>query len=395
MKILEVKIEEVKPYLKNPRKNQAIEKVANSIKEFGFRQPIVVDKDNVIIAGHTRFAASKFLGLKKVPIHVADNLTETQIQAYRIADNRVAQDAEWDASLLGSELEELSKLDFDLDLLGFETNEIDNLIINNTPTSLVDEDEVPEYTLEKPKAEKGKVYQLGRHRIMCGDCTDPEDVAKLMGDTKANMIFTDPPYNADYSSRVDKNRRKAWGGIMNDNLSNKHYAIFITKALINLDENIEDGGAVYICTDWKSYITIANAFEVNWKQKSMLIWNKNYFGLGTYYRTKHEIIIFGVKGDKFNTWNAEHDEMDVWDEDRERNKNYVHPTQKPVSLPERAIKNSSPLSGTVLDFFSGSGTTLIACEKTGRTCYTMELDPRYVDISIQRWENYVGKDASS
>mgnify|MGYP003571260581 FL=1 len=254
------------------------------------------------------------------------------------------------------------------------------------------EDELPEIPKEAT-SKLGNIYQLGSHRLMCGDSTKEEDVAKLMNGVKADMVFTDPPYNADYSSRVDKDRRKPWGGILNDNMSREAFDDFLIDFNSTIYTNIEDGASVYECMDWKHYSQLERCFKEAFNQKSMIVWNKNYFGLGTYYRTKHELILFGVKGDKLNIWNANHDEMDVWNEDREKVSNYEHPTQKPVTIPARAIKNSSNENNVVLDVFGGSGSTLIACEQLNRKCYMMELDPLYVDVIIQRWENLTGKKA--
>lgn len=208
-----------------------------------------------------------------------------------------------------------------------------------------------------------------------------------------DMVFTDPPYNADYVSRVDKDRREAWGGILNDKMTDDDFADFLIDVNAMIDMQLKDGGAIYECIDWKRYPQMAVIFNEVFNQKSMIVWNKNYFGLGTYYRTKHEIILFGVKGDKLNVWNAGHNEMDVWDLDREKNNNYQHPTQKPVTIPSRAINNSSNPNDKVLDLFGGSGSTLMACEQTNREAYLMELDPKYVDVIVSRWEQYTGEEA--
>jgi DNA modification methylase len=207
------------------------------------------------------------------------------------------------------------------------------------------------------------------------------------------MIFTDPPYNADYSSRVDKTRRKPWGGILNDNMTSEAFDTFLIDINGVYWSLLVKGGSIYECIDWKHYPQMEKVFSEAFNQKSMIVWNKNYFGLGTYYRTKHEIILFGIKGDKMNVWNASHDEMDVWDIDREKVKNYQHPTQKPVSIPERAIKNSSRQSDIIVDLFMGSGSTLIACEKLERKCRAMELDAKYCDVIIKRWQDFTGKEA--
>lgn len=390
MDIQTVGIDEVIPYAKNPRKNDAaVDKVAGSLKEFGWRQPIVVDAEMVVIAGHTRLAASRKLGLKEVPIHIATDLTANQIKAYRIADNRVSQEAKWDDDLLALELADLDLENYDLSKTGFNDDELAALMAEAITEGLVDEDQVPPEP-ETPVTVLGDIWQLGRHRVMCGDSTSIDAVDELMENKKADMVFTDPPYNADYSSRVDKSRRKPWGGIMNDKMTQEAFDEFLIDINSMLWEVIVDGGSIYECIDWKRYPQMANVFADAFNQKAMIIWNKNYFGLGTYYRTKHEIILFGVKGDKLNTWNANHDEMDVWDIKREKVSNYQHPTQKPVTIPERAIENSSKAGNLILDLFGGSGSTLIACEKTNRQARLMELDPKYVDVIVKRWQDFTG-----
>jgi DNA modification methylase len=390
MEIQTVGIDEVVPYAKNPRKNDAaVDKVAGSLKEFGWRQPIVVDAEMVVIAGHTRLAAARKLQLKEVPIHIATDLTANQIKAYRIADNRVSQEAKWDDDLLALELADLDLENYDLSKTGFNDDELAALMAEAITEGLVDEDQVPPEP-ETPVTVLGDIWQLGRHRVMCGDSTSIDAVDELMENKKADMVFTDPPYNADYSSRVDKSRRKPWGGIMNDKMTQEAFDEFLIDINSMLWEVIVDGGSIYECIDWKRYPQMANVFADAFNQKAMIIWNKNYFGLGTYYRTKHEIILFGVKGDKLNTWNANHDEMDVWDIKREKVSNYQHPTQKPVTIPERAIENSSKAGNLILDLFGGSGSTLIACEKTNRQARLMELDPKYVDVIVKRWQDFTG-----
>lgn len=385
MNIINIKLSDLKPYERNPRNNkEAVDYVANSIREFGFKNPIIVDKNNVIVAGHTRYLACKKLGIKEVPCVIADDLTDEQIKAFRLADNKVAEIATWDLDLLDEELNDL--LNFDMSDFGFDVG-LEEL--EEAQEDEFDIDELP----EEPKAKLGDIYQLGNHRLMCGDSTSIDDVEKLMNGNKADMVFTDPPYNADYSSRVDKSRRKPWGGILNDNMTHEAFEEFLLDLNTIIYENLKDGAQVYQCIDWKHYSQLERIFRDAFNQKAMIVWNKNYFGLGTYYRTKHELILFGIKGDKINTWNAGHNEMDVWDEDREKVNNYVHPTQKPLSIPTRAIKNGTNKNDIVLDIFGGSGSTLIACEQLNRSCYMMELDPKYIDVIIARWEQFTGKKA--
>jgi DNA modification methylase len=229
---------------------------------------------------------------------------------------------------------------------------------------------------------------------LCGDSTDEKSVAYLMDGKLANMIFTDPPYNADYSSRVDKNRRKPWGGILNDNLTEENFGHFLEDSLTQAKNFLEINGSIYCWTDWKHYPLVASIFQSLFNQKSAIVWDKKHFGLGTYYRTQYELVLFGVNGDKLNTWNAGHDERDVWSQSRDTVSDYVHPTQKPIELAIRAIKNSSNQNQNVLDLFGGSGSTLVACEKINRSSFIMELDPKYCDVIIGRWERLTGLTAT-
>ena len=367
-------INSIKPYENNPRKlsDTAIEKVAMSLKEYGFRQPIVVDKDRVIVAGHTRFRASKKLGLKNVPISIIDNLTEEQINAYRIADNRTAEESEWDNELLKMEIKELEAQDFKLDLLGFNDEQLNNILFEEKQ-GLTDEDEVPE-TPEEPISKLGDIWKLGNHRVMCGDSSLEENKTKLLNGNNVDMIFTDPPYGVDYVSRVDEKRRKNWGGIKNDELKGSELQNFLSKT-IDWFEN------TYIFCNWQSYPDFLKAYG---KPKQVIVWNKKWVGLGKGYRNQYEMCLF------YGTLNIT-TETNLWD--IKRDSNYKHPTQKPVALSVRAINNSLLLNRICYDPFLGSGSTLIGCEKTKRICYGFELEPKYCDVIIKRWENFTGKKA--
>lgn len=397
MNIQEYEISEVVPYKNNPRINvDAVNVVKKSLKEFGFQQPLVIDKDNKIVVGHTRLLAAKELGFKTVPCVVANNLSDEQIKAYRIMDNKSSEYASWNYGLLTKEVTDLLEADYDLNLTGFDEFELKDLGINIdlgfAEEPQTNDDDAPDLP-ENPISKLGDVWQLGNHKLVCGDSTIQDDLDKLVGNAKIQMVFTDPPYNADYTSRVDKQRRKQWGSIINDNMSKDDFTDFLIDINQILWEVMDDGASVYECIDWKRYPQMQNVFEQVFNQKAMIIWNKNYFGLGTYYRTKHEIVLFGCKGEKLKTWNAGHDEMDVWDIARDNATSYKHPTQKPVSISLRALNNTSKKKDNILDLFLGSGSTLIACEKLYRNCYAMELDPKYCDVAIQRWQNYTGKDA--
>jgi DNA modification methylase len=375
MQIKLAEISNIKPYENNPRKlsDQAIEKVAMSLKEYGFRQPIVVDKDMVIVAGHTRYRASKKLGLKQVPISVIDNLTEEQINAYRIADNRTAEESEWDNELLKMEIKELEAKDFKLDLLGFNDEQLNNILFEEKQ-GLTDEDEVPEAP-EEPITKLGDIWKLGNHRLMCGDSTIIDQIDKLTEKQKPDMIFTDPPYNVAFNGRSGK-----FDVIKNDNLEESEFNNFIDTIISNL--NLLNINTYYICCNWAFY----GILEKKLKPKACIVWAKNVFGLGKGYRHQHEFILF----DGFIDASIKN-ESDLWKISKDTK--YKHPTQKPVELSSRAIKNSSKAKNIILDIFGGSGSTLIACEKLDRKARIMELDPKYCDVIIKRWENFTGKKA--
>ena len=375
MKIENADINTIKPYENNPRKlsETAIEKVAMSLKEYGFRQPIVVDKDRVIVAGHTRFRASKKLGLKQVPVSIIDNLTEEQINAYRIADNRTAEESEWDNELLKMEIKELEAKDFKLDLLGFNDDQLNDILFEEKQ-GLTDEDEVPEAP-EEPISKLGDIWKLGNHRVMCGDSTIIDEIDKLTEKQKPDMIFTDPPYNVAFNGRSGK-----FDVIKNDNLEESEFNNFIDTIISNL--NILNINTYYICCNWAFY----GVLQKKLKPKACIVWAKNVFGLGRGYRHQHEFILF----DGFIDASIKN-ESDLWKISKDTK--YKHPTQKPVELSSRAIKNSSKPQNTILDIFGGSGSTLIACEKLNRKARIMELDPKYCDVIIKRWENFTGKKA--
>ena len=375
MKIEIADITSIKPYENNPRKlsDTAIEKVAMSLKEYGFRQPIVVDKDRVIVAGHTRYRASKKLGLKQVPVSVIDNLTEEQINAYRIADNRTAEESEWDSELLKMEIKELEAKDFKLDLLGFNEDQLNDILFEEKQ-GLTDEDEVPEAP-EEPISKLGDIWKLGNHRVMCGDSTIIDQIDRLTEKQKPDMIFTDPPYNVAFNGRSGK-----FNVIKNDNLEESEFNNFIDTIISNL--NILNINTYYICCNWAFY----GVLQKKLKPKACIVWAKNVFGLGKGYRHQHEFILF----DGFIDASIKN-ESDLWKISKDTK--YKHPTQKPVELSSRAIKNSSKSQNTILDIFGGSGSTLIACEKLNRKARIMELDPIYCDVIIKRWENFTGKKA--
>mgnify|MGYP003147223082 CR=1 FL=1 len=391
MKINSIAIDKLIPYHNNPRKDQAVDKVASSINEYGFQQPIVVDKNMVVVVGHTRLMGAKKLGLKRVPTVIAD-LSETQAKAYRIADNRINEDSTWDMELLNLEIAGLSEVDFDLDLLGFDSSELDKLLVNDEEY-LTDEDEVPEPPKE-PKSKLGDVYQLGEHRLMCGDSTNIEMIDRLMPKENADLVFTDPPYNVDYSGRGKNNL----GNIKNDNMKDEEFSDFCRGFFGCFHAKMKPLSSIYVChPDSQSApkIVFETTFAEYFKKSSTIIWMKQSAGMGWQdYRVQHEPILYGWKeGKGKHYFIPDRSKTTIWKFNRDSQASYVHPTQKPVGLSEEAILNSSKGLDIVLDLFGGSGSTLIACEKTNRKARLMELDPKYVDVIIERWENFTGKKA--
>lgn len=369
-------IADIKPYAKNAKKHpdKQVKQIAASIKEFGFNQPIVVDSDNVVIVGHGRLGAAKLLGLNEVPV-ITVNLTEEQAKAYRLADNKL-NESDWDMDLVIGELKELSEPM--LDLTGFDKD----LIIEPDEK----DDEVPEVP-EEPQSKLGDLYELGSHRVLCGDSTKLEDVERLMDGKKADMVFTDPPYGVDYDGgHAEKGKRRE--KLENDDETNM-YAGSLPLAY----SYSNDSAPLYLWFADRFAKDVLDALEENdYQVRSWIIWNKNLaqFGaIGAQYKTKHEPVIYAFKKGKAPTWNGITNEVTVWDIDR-HSKNEFHPTQKPTALCERAIRNHLGTDASVLDLFLGSGSTLIAAEKTGRICYGMELDPKYVDVIVQRYVDYTG-----
>lgn len=375
-KIEVIGIEKLIPYAKNSRthSDEQVAQIAASIKEFGFNNPVLVDKDDVIIAGHGRVMAARKCGIMEVPCIRLGHLTETQRKAYVIADNRLALNAGWDNELLTIELNELLADDFALDILGFNSDELKALLDPVTPTEgLTDEDAVPE-TPEEPKTKPGDIYRLGRHRLMCGDSTSIDAVEKLMDGASVDLVFTDPPYNVAFNGRSGKH-----DVIKNDNLSDSDFETFITEVCNTIQ--VLDPKAYYIWCNWDFYAVLQNKLPY----KACIVWAKNVFGMGQGYRHQHEFCLFNGKIDE-----VVKNESDLWQ--IKKDTNYVHPTQKPVALSVRAFGNHIKLLN-VLDLFGGSGSTLIGAEQTGRNCYVMELDPKYCDVIVKRWEDFTGQKA--
>jgi DNA modification methylase len=397
MKVQDLALDTLIPYARNPRKNDgAVDKVAASIKEFGWRSPIVVDEEMVILAGHTRYKAAKKLGLAEAPVHIAEGLTDAQKKAYRIADNRVAEEAEWDYDFLKIELADLEGLE---NLTGFDAEELNKILTPEATEGLTDEDAVPEVP-EQPVTVEGDVWLLGRHRLMCGDSTSIDAVERLMDGVKADMVFTDPPYGMSYGggraagdNQKFKNRSggiKAHGMIMNDDLQGDDLIGLVRDAIQTSIVNAKEGAPLYACFTWRTYAEFEAAIESCGKEvKACIVWDKKSIGLGnSNYRPQHEFIFYCG-----GQWYGDKSESDVWYLSRGNTGAYVHPTQKPVELIERALENSSKSGDYVSDCFGGSGSTLIACEKTSRHARLMELDPKYCDVIIKRWQDFTGQAA--
>ncbi len=391
--------EKLIPYARNSRthNDEQIAQIVASIKEFGFTNPILIGDDDVIIAGHGRLMAAQRLGMTEVPVIRLPHLTETQRRALVIADNKIALNAGWDEEMLHLEMEELSELDFDLNLLGFNPDELNEIQLFGEEKSSgnTDDDEVPEAP-EEAITKRGDIWQLGRHRLICGDTTMIDDVKKLMQDEVADMIFTDPPYNVNYGSTMKDSIRYhagTLGGrkIMNDNLG-EGFAQFLTDSLSNMMMYCK--GAAYVCMSSSELHTLYNSFvNAGGKWSTFIIWAKNTFTLGRAdYQRQYEPILYGWGADKKHYWCGDRNQSDVWEYNKPV-KNDLHPTMKPVELVERAINNSSKIGNIVLDGFGGSGSTLIACEKTGRSARLIELDPKFCDVIVRRWEEYTGNKA--
>ena len=385
------------PYVNNSRThdNNQVKQIASSIKEFGFTNPILIDEDNGIIAGHGRLLAADLLGMDEVPTITLKGLTEAQRKAYVIADNQLALSAGWDLDSLKVELDRLAELDFDIDLLGFEDDFLSSLL--DEPTEgLTDEDAVPDAP-ENPVTVIGDVWILGNHRLMCGDSTSIDAVDKLMNGQMADMVFTDPPYGMSYGggraagSTPKGARVKAHGMILGDDFEGDDLIGMIRDAVGSALAVCKSGASKYICFPWRTYSEFEKALEqIDLTPSACIVWDKKSIGLGNAnYRPQHEFIFY-VKGED---WHGDKAQSDVWYMSRGATGKYVHPTQKPVELIEKAINNSSKGQDVVIDVFGGSGSTLIACEKTNRYSRMMELDPKYCDVIIKRWEEFTGKEA--
>ena len=367
------------PYIANSRTHSdaQVAQIAASIKEFGWTNPILIDGDNTIIAGHGRLLAARKLGMESVPAIVLDHPSKAQQRALVIADNQLALNAGWDMDMLKAEIEDLKLDDFDLGLLGFDDKFLDGLLIPEPTEGLTDEDAVPEVP-ETPKTVLGDVWVLGNHRLMCGDSTSIDAVDKLMNGTKADMVFTDPPYGVDYKG-INNDDRSGLDGLLRGAFSS-----YLATS--------KSGAAIYVFHSDKCADIFHSVFREFFHFSSMVIWAKNSLTLSrTDYQSQHEPCLYGWMKGGTHTFYGDRKQVSVWRFDKERVEG--HTTPKPVALIERALSNSSKGGDLVSDLFGGSGSTLIACEKTNRDCHMMELDPKYCDVIIKRWQDFTGKEA--
>ena len=382
------------PYARNARTHseEQVAQIAASIAEFGFTNPILAGSDGIIVAGHGRLAAAQKLGLEIVPVVVLDHLTPTQRRALVIADNRIAENAGWDDAMLRIELEALQLEGFDLDITGFDADALAELIAGDEPDNegQTDEDAVPEVS-DTPISRPGDVWIMGKHRLLCGDATIVEDYDRLMQGDAADMVFTDPPYNVNYANSAKDKLRGKDRAILNDNLGDGFYD-FLLAALTPTVAHCS--GGIYVAMSSSELDVLQAAFRAaGGKWSTFIIWAKNTFTLGRAdYQRQYEPILYGWPEGATRHWCGDRDQGDVW-AIKKPQKNDLHPTMKPVELVERAIRNSSRPGNVVLDPFGGSGTTLIAAEKAGRIARLIELDPKYVDVIVRRWEEFTGKQA--
>jgi DNA modification methylase len=386
--------EKLVPYARNARTHseEQVAQIAASIVEFGFTNPILAGSDGVIVAGHGRLAAAQKLGLDTVPVVVLDHLTPTQRRALIIADNRIAENAGWDDAMLRIELQSLQEDGFNLDITGFDADTLAEIMAGEETTvdGQTDDDAVPDVPVT-PISRPGDVWELGNHRLLCGDATDPASYEALMADVQADMVFADPPYNVDYANSAKDKMRGKDRPILNDNLGDGFYD-FLLAALTPMLARC--AGGTYIAMSSSELDTLQQAFRAaGGKWSTFIIWAKNTFTLGRAdYQRQYEPILYGWPEGKTRHWCGDRDQGDVW-QIKKPQKNDLHPTMKPVELVERAIRNSSRPGDTVLDPFGGSGTTLIAAERSGRHARLIELDPKYVDVIVRRWQDYTGQQA--
>jgi site-specific DNA-methyltransferase (adenine-specific) len=390
VKITQKLVTELIPYVNNSRthSDEQVAQLAASIKEFGWTNPILVDGSNGIIAGHGRLMAARKLGYKEVPTIELADLTETQKKAYIIADNRLALNAGWDNDMLKIEFDQLAELGFDMELTGFSLDEIEALTPIELNAGLTDEDEAPPIPLES-KTKPGDIYKLGKHRLMCGDSTSIDHLERLCGGQSVDMWLTDPPYNVAYEGKTKESLT-----IQNDSMGDDQFRQFLRDAYVAADAVMKAGAVFYIWhADSEGYNFRGAAQDAGWKVRQCLIWKKSSMVMGRQdYHWKHEPCLYGWKEGAGHLWATDRKQTTILEFEKP-SRNGEHPTMKPVALFEYQMLNNTKGGDIVLDSFGGSGTTMIAAEKNGRVGYLMELDPKYCDVIVKRWEDFTGKKA--
>jgi DNA modification methylase len=378
------------PFAKNSRTHSdaQVAQIAASIREFGFTNPVLIDEANGIIAGHGRVLAARKLKLTEVPCIRLAYLTDAQKRAYVIADNKLALNAGWDEAMLKLELADLKALDFDLDLTGFDTDEIDALLAEKGTEGLTDPDDTPEPPVE-PVTRLGDVWVCGQHRVMCGSSLEMTAMERLCGDQRVDMLLTDPPYNVAYTGKT-----KDALTIQNDSMSDEAFRTFLRDAFVTADAMLKPGAVFYIWhADSEGYNFRGACKDAGWQVRQCLIWQKNSMVMGRQdYHWQHEPCLYGWKDGAGHLWASDRKQTTLLEFDRP-SRSEDHPTMKPVALFEYQLLNNTKGGDIVLDSFGGSGTTLIAAEKNGRIARIMELDPKYVDVIVKRWEDFTGQKA--
>jgi DNA modification methylase len=400
--VVMTRVGDLTPYARNARTHSdaQVAQIAASIKEFGWTNPILVDGEKGLIAGHGRLVAARKLGMEEVPVIELTHLSETQKKALILADNKLALNAGWDAELLNLELEELELEGVDLDLVGFGEEERNALRPEVVNEGLTDEDAVPEPPPE-PITKPGDIWLLGKHRLMCGDSTSLDHLATLTAGALVDMWLTDPPYNVDMTSKnkmlekAGKARKDKFSfGIENDSMNNDQFRQFLRDSYTAADSVMKPGAVFYIWfADVQTHNFTGALKDAGWPLRQMLIWKKSSIVIGRKdYHFKHEPCLYGWKEGAAHLWASDRKQTTVLEFDRP-NRNGEHPTMKPVALFEYQMLNNTKGGDIVLDSFGGSGTTLIAAEKNGRIAYLMELDPKYCDVIVKRWEEFTGQKA--
>ena len=376
------------PFINNPRTHSdaQVAQISRSVLEFGFTNPILVDSHGGVIAGHARLQAARQLKLSEVPVIVLDHLSETQKRGYVITDNQLALNAGWDDELLRLELQALAALEFDVNVLGFEDAELAALLEDEPTAGETDEDAVPAVQ-QAPVSARGDVWLLGPHRALCGDATDPSDVDRLLDGNKADLVFTDPPYNVDYEGYTEDRL-----AIKGDRMTSEQFQQFLNGTFDSFRRAVKTGASMYVChaSSWQR--EFENALEkAGFEVRCQIVWAKNTFAWGFgRYKFQHEPIFYCHVAGQSDAWYGDKTQSTLWHENKPA-ANRLHPTMKPVELVERALLNSSKAGDVVVDLFGGAGSTLIGCERRGRHARLMELDPKYVDVIVRRYREFTGK----